>query len=159
MRSWYDYLTDHDGQAEDALNLATLDDVCSMIHALIDQEVAAVGARRVFLGGASQGCCTALHAAATYHKHALGGVIGTQGHLLACTKWPEDWSKRETPVRIFIGLEDTTMRWDEWVAKSFAPMRQAGGNLVFVTEPGVDHGDDQAEGRWIRSFLAELFPS
>ena len=44
---------------------------------------AEVGGKNVFLGGASQGCGTALHAALTYEGE-LGGVIGHSADLGSC---------------------------------------------------------------------------
>ena len=87
-----------------------------------------MGGKNVFLGGASQGCGTALHAALSY-KGELGGVIGTMGHLLTCTEISPEWIKRKIPIfvsaavgtRLFMtslrynGLDDSTMKWEEWV--------------------------------------------
>ena len=51
---------------------------------------AEVGGKNVFLGGASQGCGTALHAALTYEGE-LGGVIGHLAWLVFsgcdCCDW------------------------------------------------------------------------
>mmetsp|Transcript_3862 Transcript_3862/g.14358 ORF Transcript_3862/g.14358 Transcript_3862/m.14358 type:complete len:852 (+) Transcript_3862:72-2627(+) len=158
IRSWYDYLTDREGEEEDDSDKATLDESTRRIHALLEQEVAKVGASRVFLGGASQGCCVALHVAATWKGAPLGGIVATQGHLLSCTKWPTDWANRGTPVRVYHGLADETIQWDSWASAAYEPLRKAGGNLKFHTDEGVDHGDDEAEGRWVRDFLSEMFP-
>jgi len=153
--SWYDYLTDREGEAEDDLDLPSLEEATQRIHALLDEEAAKVGPGRLFLGGTSQGCCVALHAAASYAGPPLGGVLATQGHLLSHSRLPADWKARGTPVRVFHGLADEMMPWESWVSATFEPLRGA-GNVSFITEDGVEHNDEEAEGRWVRTFLAEF---
>eukprot|EP00928_Gymnodinium_smaydae_P019850 TRINITY_DN17642_c0_g2_i1.p1 TRINITY_DN17642_c0_g2~~TRINITY_DN17642_c0_g2_i1.p1 ORF type:complete len:981 (+),score=207.03 TRINITY_DN17642_c0_g2_i1:329-2944(+) len=156
-RSWYDYLTDHDGKKEDDLDFETLEAATARIHRMLDAESKLVrGGGNVYLGGSSQGCCTALHAAMTYPGR-LGGVVGCQGHLLSCTRVPADWAARGTPVRIFNGLADTTMPWEEWVSDTFDPLRSNGSDTRIETEEGVEHCDDEAEAKWVRKFLAEMW--
>jgi len=154
-RAWYDYLEDNEGKAEDALDDETLGQSTSRIHALLDREARLVGAQRVFLGGASQGCGTALHAAMTYPT-GFGGVIATQGHLLSCTEVPHDWAFRETPVRIFHGLADETIPWDPLAKETYDRLIETGADVKVTTDEGIDHCDSEQEGKWVRSFLAEL---
>eukprot|EP00927_Polykrikos_kofoidii_P046122 TRINITY_DN40316_c0_g1_i1.p1 TRINITY_DN40316_c0_g1~~TRINITY_DN40316_c0_g1_i1.p1 ORF type:complete len:2101 (-),score=404.85 TRINITY_DN40316_c0_g1_i1:205-6507(-) len=157
IRAWYDYLTDHGGEQEDIVDEATLEATTNRIHMLLNQEIAHLGgdSSRVFLGGASQGCCTALHVAMTYNG-SLGGLVATQGHLMSLSTVPSDWSSRNTPIRIFHGLADDTMPWESWVSDTYDPLRNTGADVSDVTSAGVDHGDEKAEGQWIRTFLAEM---
>merc|ERR1712187_322660 len=78
--AWYDYLVDNDGECEDDLPMEEVEEQCRRIHALLDAEVAKVGAKNVFLGGASQGCGVAMHAGMTYPGE-LGALVGTMGHV------------------------------------------------------------------------------
>merc|ERR1712061_979440 len=66
IHSWYDYLTDFEGEQEDELPEEDLEEVVRRIHQLLDAETALVGGKNVFIGGASQGCAVALHAALSY---------------------------------------------------------------------------------------------
>lgn len=157
IHGWYDYTTDHEGAREDDLVTETLEESVLRVHAILDREAGLLGGPgRVFLGGASQGCCTALHAAMTY-PGALGGIVATQGHFLSCSKVPSDWAARGTPVRIYHGLADETMPWKEWVSDMYEPLRSSGGDVRHVVDEGVDHGDSDAEGMWVRAFLAEMW--
>mmetsp|Transcript_60754 Transcript_60754/g.188699 ORF Transcript_60754/g.188699 Transcript_60754/m.188699 type:complete len:105 (+) Transcript_60754:517-831(+) len=97
-----------------------------------------------------------MHAALTYPGR-LGGVCATQGHLLTLSQVPGDWASRGTPVRVYNGLADSTMPWEEWVSGTYDRLRQSGGDVQFETSDDVDHGDDEAEGRWVRSFLTEMW--
>jgi len=158
--AWYDYTSDYEGEHEDTLDLETLNDTIRRIHSIIDEEASLLGStRHIFLGGASQGCAVALHAALTYpaDRGGLGGVIATQGHLLSLTTVPADWASRNTPVRVFCGLADTTMPWEKWVSATYESLRESGGNFQCTLDEDVDHGDEEAEGRWIRSFLLEMW--
>jgi len=156
-RSWYDYKTDHEGNQEDELSLETLEEVVYRMQRLLDAEASLLGGpERVLLGGASQGAAVALHAALGYAGR-LGGVVATQGHLLSSTLVPPDWASRGTPVRVFNGLADSTMPWTKWVSGTYDRLRESGGDVEFVTDDGVDHGDDDAEGRWVRAFLQEMW--
>merc|ERR1712113_311790 len=89
----------------------------------------------------------------------LGGICATQGHLLTLTKVPADWADRGTPVRVFSGLEDSTMPWHDWVSDTYDPLRQSGCSIEFRLDEDVDHADDVAEGQWIRAFLEEMWPT
>ena len=67
MRAWYDYLTDHEGSAEDDLGPESLAETAKRVHAVIRAEATALGgAKRVLVGGCSQGAGAALHCVATY---------------------------------------------------------------------------------------------
>jgi len=153
--AWYDYITDHDGEKEDELSMETLEEQTRRIHAILDVEVARVGAKNVFLGGASQGCCTALHVGLTYPGD-LGAIIGTMGHLLKCTPVTPEWIARKVPVYNYIGDSDTTMPWEKWVRDTWWRFEDAGGEVHHHLEPGADHGDK--EDGWTHAFLQEFIP-
>ncbi|OLQ11177.1 Acyl-protein thioesterase 1 [Symbiodinium microadriaticum] len=60
QHAWHDYITDHEGEREDELSAEDLQQTTERVHKMLDAEAALVGARNVYLGGASQGCGTAL---------------------------------------------------------------------------------------------------
>merc|ERR1712217_100468 len=101
--AWYDYKTDHEGRQEDELYSSTLRATRDRIFQILDREIALLDgdASRVFIGGASQGCCTALHCALQYPR-VLGGFVGIVGHLLSCSPVPQ--AKRHMPWLVdFLG--------------------------------------------------------
>lgn len=151
--AWYDYLTDFDGEAEDDQPGEHLEEQARRIHAILDAEAAKVGARNVFLGGASQGCCMAMHAALTYERE-LGGVIGTMGHPLTSSPVTPEWLALKVPVYCYIGLADSTMPWDKWVGATWQRLEDAGAQLQVRKDEGIDHGE--AEDEWLRHFLFEV---
>jgi phospholipase/carboxylesterase len=156
FHSWFDYLTDHGGKAENQIDLATLLETRRLIHGIIDREVRRVGdPRRVIIGGASQGCCTALDAAYTYPQ-VLGGVIGIVGHLLGST--PLDADKCSLPVRLFHEVNDKEMNW-KWVRGTVQRLKDGGFNVISRRErdpAGCGHWIQSIEGVWIRSALRQL---
>ncbi|CAJ1369289.1 unnamed protein product [Effrenium voratum] len=156
LHAWYDYMTDYEGEREDELSMEDLEQTTARVHALLDAEAAAVGAENVFLGGASQGCGTALHIALTYPGQ-LGGVIGTMGHLLSCTPVNKDWVAKKIPIFVYNGLADTMMLWEEWVKATYRRLEDAGADIRIALDEGVDHGEN--EDSWMRHFLTEMMKS
>lgn len=152
LHAWHDYITDHEGDQEDELSMEDLQETTARIHTLLDAEAALVGGKNVFLGGASQGCGTALHAALTYEGE-LGGVIGTMGHLLSCTPIKENWIAKKIPIFVYNGLEDSTMKWHEWVKATYCRLQDAKADIHIVLDEGVDHGEN--EDVWMRNFLTQ----
>mmetsp|Transcript_124277 Transcript_124277/g.359397 ORF Transcript_124277/g.359397 Transcript_124277/m.359397 type:complete len:453 (-) Transcript_124277:177-1535(-) len=154
--SWFDYLTDRAGKAENDIDLQSLLDMRARIHHLIRQEVQRVGdPRRVIIGGASQGCCVALDAALTYPEE-LGGVIGIVGHVLGST--PLDPTKRGMPLHLFHETSDKEMRWS-WVKGTVQRLVDAGFNVTSKREAdpaGCGHWVQEIEGQWIRSALRRI---
>jgi predicted esterase len=151
--AWHDYLTDNDGEAEDELPKEELEEQTRRIHAILEEEIAKVGARNVFLGGASQGCGMAIHAGLTFPGE-LGGLIGTMGHVLTSTPITPEWVSQKVPVYCYIGMADTTMPWDKWVQPTWQRLIDAGADVHVFKEDGADHGD--SEDKWTRNFLAEV---
>lgn len=151
-RAWHDYITDHDGEFEDELSMEDLEEQTRRIHAILDREVALVGARNVFFGGASQGCGMSMHAGLTYPGD-LGAMIGTMGHVLTGTPVTPEWVARKVPVYNYIGDADTTMPWEKWVKATWQRLEDAGAEVYTHIEPGVDHAEH--EEHWTRAFLKE----
>lgn len=150
--AWHDYITDYNGEMEDQLAMEHVEEQTRRIHAIIDAEVALVGSRNVFVGGASQGCGMALHAALTYPGD-LGAIIGTMGHVLSCTEVTTEWIARKIPVYNYIGDSDTIMPWEKWVKATWQRLEDAGAEVHTHLEPGVDHAE--SEEKWTRAFLKD----
>lgn len=161
FNSWFDYITDRAGSRENDIGLESLVAMRARIHGLIQREVNRLGgdARRVILGGASQGCCVALDAAMTYPDE-LGGVVGIVGHILGCT--PLDVTKRNMPIHLFHEASDKEMRW-KWVEGTVQRLTDAGFNVTSQREKDpadCGHWVQDIEGAWIRSGLRRIiFPS
>lgn len=154
--SWYDYLSDNCGTAEDDLDEVSLADTRSRLFALIDAECSRFecpkggtrSAERVFIGGCSQGCGVALDVALRYPV-PLAGVLGIAGHRLASTPLEKH---KHMPLHFFHGAKDRVMRWS-WVSHTIEEMRQAGYSQVVVEGPllGVHHmANHELEADWIR---------
>jgi len=156
--AWYDYKTDHEGRQEDQLYAKTLRATRDRIFKILDREVAMLGgdASRVFLGGASQGCCTALHCALTYPKE-LGGFVGIVGHLLSSTPLPK--KKQRMPIYLYNGKQDQVMRWS-WVRETYGRFKEAGYTNVHIrVDDGVTHEKPvRKEREWIVDFLHRRIP-
>ncbi|CAE7749394.1 unnamed protein product, partial [Symbiodinium pilosum] len=155
--AWYDYLTDYDGAREDDIDERSLHTTQQRLAAIVDAEAALMGDHgRVFLGGASQGCCAAFDAFAR-HPRRLGGFVGFVGHPLKCT--PLHCSaQRDVPCSFYNAAEDDTMR-THWVLPAIRRLRAAGWTQVKIeVAEGADHGtSDELENEWMDSFLATVF--
>mmetsp|Transcript_57676 Transcript_57676/g.185324 ORF Transcript_57676/g.185324 Transcript_57676/m.185324 type:complete len:525 (-) Transcript_57676:265-1839(-) len=157
--SWYDYLSNHDGRREDAIDWHSLGPIQRALHSIIRQEARELGGRpdRVIVGGKSQGCCTALDAALTYPQ-PLGGFVGVVGHLLSCTPVEPEGPQRATPLHFFHEPSDTIMLWD-WVQHGEQRLRDAGYRVHARHLPDPEHQGhfvEGVEGAWIRSALRSI---
>ena len=71
-------------------------------------------AKKIFIGGFSQGCGMSLHLG--YHlKLDLGGIISISGYCFATTKIDKE---SKIPLIIIHGLADKRRPWEE-VSKTF----------------------------------------
>jgi len=157
FNSWFDYLTDKGGRAENALDIQSLLEMRARLHALIRSEVKRIGGdpKRVIVGGASQGCCVALDAALTYPEE-LGGVIGLVGHVLGST--PLDPAKKRMPLHLFHEASDMEMNW-RWVKGTVQRLVDEGFNVTSKRESdpsGSGHWIQEIEGQWIRTALRRI---
>jgi len=157
--SWYDYLSNHDGRREDAIDWQSLGAVQRALHGVIRQEVLELGGRasRVIVGGKSQGCCTALDAMLTFPQ-ALAGFVGIVGHLLSCTPVEQGGPQAAVPLHFFHEPEDNIMRWD-WVQHGERRLREAGYRVLSRHRPDPEqHGHfvEGVEGAWMRSALRSI---
>jgi len=159
FNAWFDYLTDRAGKAENKISLQSLLTIRSRIHGLIREEVQRLGgdAKRVIIGGASQGCCVALDAALTYPEE-LGGVIGLVGHVLSDTPLDLGQKRRSMPLHLFQEATDGEMNW-KWVEGIVDRVAAAGFNVITTREPDpavAGHWIQEIEGRWICSGLHSI---
>jgi len=155
--SWYDYLTDRNGSAEDDLAEVSLEETRRRITALVDAEAKLLGGHyKVFLGGSSQGCGAAFDVFAR-HGQRLGGFVGLVGHPLSITPVVES-AQREVPCYFFNGSADPYMRID-WVRLALERLSQTAGwsHVRTVEAAGVKHdlGED-LESEWLAEFLGSF---
>lgn len=105
MRAWYDILGADLARSED---VAGLRESFALVHALLDREIArGVPARRIVLGGFSQGSAITLGAGLRYGQR-LAGLVGMSGYLpLADTTAAERHAaNHDTPVFLAHGRND-----------------------------------------------------
>jgi len=174
--SWYRYNNSHDNDVGDP---DSLEETRERIGRLVCEEVARLGGagRRVFLGGASQGCTVALD---IYLREAstlrLGGFVGSIGFIPsdadgfsgateALTKLLEDSSQASRPVWIQCATDDRSeVPWHRVVKPSFK--RVEGGGLPFFLArevAGRGHHIDDWEGHivndYFRKHLGDMYPN
>jgi predicted esterase len=160
LRSWYDYLTDHEGEAEDDLRPETMEDAAKRIHALVARETKTLGdASRVFVGGCSQGCITSLHAVATLPAQSkIGAFVGCVGHVLSATPVENLPSRVEGGLYFFQGISDKVMQW-QWVSPTFERLTALPMPIHIRRLPGVGHDIDEYEHEMLASFLTCVMPT
>lgn len=155
VHSWYDF---HNGKCtspDEEHDMCTLEASCAEIHAIVRAEAELVGSlSRVFVGGVSQGCGTALHAVATLPPMgSIGGFYGSIGHVMPCTDVSNLADRVAGPIVFYCGANDRVMSWS-WVKPTFE--RLDGVPRVEIwREDKVGHVDD---GHWIANFLMRVLP-
>mmetsp|Transcript_116841 Transcript_116841/g.342141 ORF Transcript_116841/g.342141 Transcript_116841/m.342141 type:complete len:501 (+) Transcript_116841:98-1600(+) len=158
--TWYDYLTDNGGSAEDNLAEETLDETRWQIFRLLDAERSLLSqnagpndhqsdsfARRLLIGGCSQGCAVALDVALRYPV-CLAGFIGVVGHCLSSTPLG---AHRGMPLHFFRKTDDQVMQWC-WVQGTMERLCQAGYAHLHLHDPapGGHWRISGQESGWIR---------
>jgi hypothetical protein len=134
--------------------MCTLEASCAEIHAIVRAEAELVGSlSRVFVGGISQGCGTALHAVATAPMGSIGGFYGSIGHVMPCTDVSSLADRVCGPIIFCNGADDDVYAWS-WVKLTFARLADV-PRVEFWREDGVGHYDD---GHWEANFLARVLP-
>jgi predicted esterase len=161
--AWYDYLTNHNGKAEDLVDEKTMKKTVKRVHTLVRQEAKKVGNKNVFLGGISQGCGTALHCAASIPEpYAIGGFFGMLGHVLSDTCLDGLAGKSRSPIclgpMMFFNHESDKVMRLPWVGETFA--RLAADKVPRVRlfmKDGVHEYCDE-ENVYIAEFLSTVLP-
>ena len=155
MRAWYDILGTGLEKREDEPGLRH-----SMreVHALIDRERArGVAARRIVLGGFSQGCAMTLLAGLRYSQR-LGGLACLSGYLpLATTTATErDTANADVPIFMAHGRRDPMIPLDRATASRDA-LSQLGYRIEWHEYP-MEHSvcmeEVEALNAWMSSVLA-----
>ena len=155
MRAWYDVLGAQLDKREDETGLrATM----RQVQQLIDREVArGVPARRVVLGGFSQGCAMTLLAGLRYPQR-LAGLLGMSGYLplAASTAADRHAANADVPVFLAHGQRDGVIGLDRAVASRDALAKL--GYRVDWHEYPMEHSvcmeEVEAINAWLRRVLA-----
>jgi predicted esterase len=137
-----------------------MEDAASRIHALVARETKTLGdASRVFVGGCSQGCITALHAVATLPAQAtVGAFVGCVGHVLSATPVENLPSRVQGGLYFFQGMNDKVMQW-QWVGPTFKRLAALPMPIHLRRMPGVGHAIDEFEHEMLASFLTSVMPT
>ncbi|KAL1518532.1 hypothetical protein AB1Y20_002821 [Prymnesium parvum] len=141
--AWHDYFTDHGGdegrpELEEKINVDHLRWCRKRIHRALDEELSRLGgdASRLALFGSSQGCCTAVDAALTYHKR-LAGVFASFGQVYACTPIPQNRTRLR--IHTFNGAADRVIA-ASLALRSYSKLIDAGFHeLQMHVEPKLGH--------------------
>jgi phospholipase/carboxylesterase len=155
MRAWYDVLGAQLDKREDETGLrATM----RQVQQLIDREVArGVPARRIVLGGFSQGCAMTLLAGLRYPQR-LAGLLGMSGYLplAASTAADRHAANADVPVFLAHGQRDGVIGLDRAVASRDALAKL--GYRVDWHEYPMEHSvcmeEVEAINAWLRRVLA-----
>ncbi len=155
MRAWYDVLGAQLDKREDETGLrATM----RQVQQLIDREVArGVPARRIVLGGFSQGCAMTLLAGLRYPQR-LAGLLGMSGYLplAASTAADRHAANADVPVFLAHGQRDGVIGLDRAVASRDAQAKL--GYRVDWHEYPMEHSvcmeEVEAINAWLRRVLA-----
>ena len=156
MRAWYDILGTDLLRREDE---AGLRESFAMVQQLIDREVArGVPARRIVLGGFSQGCAITLGAGLRYGQR-LAGLAALSGYLPLADKLAAERSSINLVIPIYLahGLADPVFP----VARAEASRQallQLGYRVAWHTYP-MPHSVHPQEVRDIVHFLQEVLPA
>ena len=154
MRAWYDILGTQIDRREDENGLR---ETMREVHALIDRERArGIDARRIVLGGFSQGCAMTLLAGLRYPER-LGGLAALSGYLpLAETTAAERHAANaDVPIFMAHGKRDGVITLDRAVASRDA-LNKLGYRIEWHEYP-MEHSvcmeEVQAIDAWLRQVL------
>ena len=153
MRAWYD-IFDFGAQVQNPReDGAGLRESFAAVHALIDREGArGVPARRVVLGGFSQGCAIAL-GAGLRHRERLAALVGMSGYLpLASTTAAErSDANASTPIFLAHGRRDPVIGLDRAAASRDA-LASLGHDVEWHDYP-MEHSVSAEEVADLQRFL------
>lgn len=145
--AWHDYYSDHGGEdgcpeVEEEIDAEQLAWSRGKVHEVLDAEATLLGGdySRVAIGGASQGCCTALDAALT-HPQLLGGVFASFGHVYSSTFEHAPYADGRSQLRIhaFHGAGDRCIA-ASLAMRTYAELADLGfENLRVHVEPKLTH--------------------
>jgi len=156
MPAWFDIIKMSSQRAfedtqDDKSILASADDII----ALIDYEAARVGtAKRVLIGGFSQGAAMSLHVGPRY-KEKLGGIVAASGFGLMSYHGDKYVSQKDVPLLIYHGTSDPVVKVD-YARLTKAYLEKVGVAITeYIEEPGLAHSLSSAEVRKIEAFLKD----
>lgn len=136
--AWFDYFTKYRMKKE-CINENHLIKIRKRLHRIVDKEVKYHNndAKKIFIGGYSQGCSMAMDMGITYPKK-LGGIIGFKGDIPNIT----DENKHKQDIWVCHGKKDYTIGYN--VAKeSYDKYRnEYNFNITFITQKNANHNEN-----------------
>lgn len=133
MRAWYDITSaDFAGREDKAGVLAS----AAVVESLLMAEQKR-GAKRIMLGGFSQGAAMALHCGLR-HNNKLGGIIALSGYLLFADSLLQDAAavNRQTPIFMAHGDADNVVL-PQWARMSKTIIGGGGWNITYKEYPAA----------------------
>lgn len=155
VASWYNYFTRRDGwECHDELDETHLASQTSRLHGILEREAALLGgdARRVILGGSSQGGTVALHAAISFSR-PLGALLCLRSCLVDTVSVPRRSAAHKTPVFVFAAGNDTVYN-PVLQRRGYEKLQAAGFCVEWHVEPNLQHWSETRTellytGAWI----------
>lgn len=157
MRAWYDIGDlDPDGHPEDESGIrAAAVTVGALLQAEIDRGIAA---RRIVLGGFSQGGATALFTGLRFTQR-LAGIIGLSCYLPLARTLAAELSVENRVTPVFQGHGEADPVVPEWIGRtSHEQLVAAGCAASYATYP-VPHAVIPQELADVRAFLDGVLPA
>jgi len=139
MNSWFDIpaLKEDIKTNTTERGLNELEETTKRIRKVLNEEIKVLGgdSTKVFLGGISQGCATALHVGLGFDK-PLGGILGGIGYLLDNTE--EHEANKNTPIFLYNGKNDPLIPFDK-ATKSFERLNRETHPITQLSEEKLVH--------------------
>lgn len=158
MPSWYDIKSLDRLNDSDQDKVGMLESV-DVVKKLVSTEIASgIDARKIVIGGFSQGCAVALATSVLLDKR-IAGVVGLSGYLpIAQTlEGLRADTNRNTPYFLGHGTADNVVAF-QYGKRSADLLKSTFGvsNLLWNEYPGLSHGVDPQELDDVLSFLEKV---
>ncbi|KAF9110231.1 hypothetical protein BGX27_006623 [Mortierella sp. AM989] len=158
MPGWYDIrsLNNIDQEQDEAGMLRSRQQVMEIIRDEIEQH--GIPAKRIVIGGFSQGCVMGLMTGLT-SEYKFAGMVSLSGYMPLHTKIMSmvTDANRKTPIFWGHGDADQVVRYDIG-ERSVELLKQNKFNVKFNTYRNLGHGSSPQEIRDLLAFLKEVIP-
>lgn len=153
-RQWFSLQT-----REPAVVEAGVKETAPILQAFIDQVLAdhSLTPDKLCLVGFSQGTMMSLYVAPR-REHAIGGVVGFSGALIAAETLSEE-ATAKPPVLLIHGDADEVVPFDQ-MTRAFVALQAAGFAVDQLARPGLGHGiDPEGLTRAAQFLVGQLVPA
>lgn len=152
MRAWYDVRGFAKSTVEDDVGI---NQSCTEIKELLDEECKRVGAGNVILGGFSQGAAMALYTGLQYQEK-LAGLVSCSGYIVLHQRYPITNMRKDVPIFAYHGQNDSLIP-AALAKQGYDILSGIGVPIAFVQEPGLAHALSQTELKELSEFWINAF--